>query len=198
MNNKFYIYKYSYLIDTIPNLEYVPMLTRRKMSPLTKIAISVMNECYLNEIENIIFSSQYGELQKLTELTEQYLCCNTVSPLGFTNSVHNTSAGAFTLLNKINQKYNAVSAGENSLSAGLIEAITEQKSSLICCADAAKQDDFKGVALSLGKTDMHNSDCIEVTFETNPSYTDDFKQFIKFLDKDISTYTSKFLKLKRM
>ena len=174
------------------------MLTRRKMSPLTKIAISVMHDCYLNEIENIIFSSQYGEVNKLTELTEQYLSSNAVSPLGFTNSVHNTSAGVFTLLNKINKKYNAVSAGKNSLSAGLTEAVTEQKPSLICYADAAEQDTLKGVALSLGKTAMDNSNCIEVTFETNTLYTDDFEQFIKFLDKDISTYTSKFLKLNRL
>ena len=143
MDLEFYIKNYVIKTAKTANVEFLPAMSRRKLSSLDKIALCVMNECFagLNGDErnlNIVFASRYGELDRLKKLVAQYTGENEVSPAAFSGSVHNSAVGQFSLINKITKSYNSVSAEENTFSAGMIEAVFSAKKGdvLYCYCDA--------------------------------------------------------------
>lgn len=149
---KFSIKKF--VIKTAENTEvsFLPPMARRKLSTLDKTALCVMNELFESipqEKRNlkIVFASRYGELDRLKKLVAQYTRENEVSPATFSGSVHNSAAGQFSLLNKITESYNSVSAEKDTFSAGLIEAVLTAKEGcdvLFCCCDAVEAENAGG------------------------------------------------------
>lgn len=148
---KFSIKKF--VIKTAENTEvsFLPPMARRKLSTLDKTALCVMNELFESisgEKRNlkIVFASRYGELDRLKKLVAQYTLENEVSPATFSASVHNSAAGQFSLLNKITESYNSVSAEKDTFSAGLIEAVLTAKGCdvLFCCCDAVDAENVSG------------------------------------------------------
>ena len=87
---------------------------RRKMSKLDKICIHNMSKIFTPNIQEIVFSSEFGEFDTLNTLVQQYLINKEVSPTKFSVSVHNNINGMFALLNKLNSSYVALSAGKSS------------------------------------------------------------------------------------
>ncbi|MBQ9245136.1 beta-ketoacyl synthase chain length factor [bacterium] len=153
---EFYINKYSYVYenDNI-DLSFVPMMLRRKLSPLNKYAFYTLNNCFDENIENIIYSSKNGELDKLNSLIKQYKSDNEVSPSMFSNSVHNSTMGLFSLFKKYNNKYTALAACENTFSMGLLNAITDNSSDkLYCYAD--KTNKVSSISIYLSKNIKKN------------------------------------------
>ena len=73
-NLEFYVNKFNYLndIDGL-DLSFIPPIVRRRMSVLDKITLSNLNSVYSDNIENIVFSSQYGEVTKLLKIIDQYM-----------------------------------------------------------------------------------------------------------------------------
>ncbi len=136
-NLKIFIDKYSYKKGEDYNLSFLPMLIRRKLSPLSKIAFSSLYECYENNDVNLVFASKYSEFEKLLQLSKQYKEENEISPIAFSTSVHNATVGAFSLLNKINSSYISIGADDYSFHAGLLDAIlnSKEKDTLFCYAD---------------------------------------------------------------
>ena len=126
-NLKIFIDKYSYKKGEDYNLSFLPMLIRRKLSPLSKIAFSSLYECYENNDVNLVFASKYSEFEKLLQLSKQYKEENEISPIAFSTSVHNATVGAFSLLNKINSSYISIGADDYSFHAGLLDAILNSK-----------------------------------------------------------------------
>lgn len=196
MNHKFFIYKTSYSTDLDTDLSFVPMMTRRKLSPLAKCAFSTIYKCFDKDDINLVFASQYGEVDKLNSLIEQYTSENEVSPIAFSSSVHNNTIGTFSLLNKINSKYNAISAGECSLSNGFLEAIIADETTLFCYADTIPE--IKSVSCLIGNIQKDDADEIELTLQKNDSMGDEFKNFIKFLNKEEKYFLSPFYCLRRL
>ena len=97
---EFYVNKYNYLKNSNEiDLSFIPPIMRRRMSIVDKYILSVLNNIYSDNIENIVFSSQYGEVERLIKLINQYTENKEVSPNAFSCSVHNYSEGFF-LLNK--------------------------------------------------------------------------------------------------
>ncbi len=134
-NVKFYIQNFSYCNEPNELIKTLPMLLRRKLSSLDKIALSAILEIYEDDIEQFVFSSQYGESERLFSLIEQYTTENEVSPAYFSASVHNYPAGVLALSKSTNIPYYAISSGKNSLSAGLIKSVLSGKKTLFCYAD---------------------------------------------------------------
>ena len=196
MNHKFFIYKTSYSTDLNKDLSFIPMMTRRKLSPLAKCAFSTIYDCFDKDDINLVFASQYGEVDKLNLLIEQYTSENEVSPIAFSSSVHNNTIGTFSLLNKINSKYNAVSAGEYSLSNGLLEAITANETTLFCYTDTIPET--KSVSCLLGNIKKDDADEVELILQKNNSMGDEFMNFIKFLNKEENHFCSPFYSLRRL
>lgn len=158
--NVFYISNINFLdgedVQEKIDLSFIPPMSRRKLSLVDKIALSVMHKAYTGRGSEIVFASQYGELDRLNKIISQYQQDNEVSPFTFGGSVHNSVAGQFSLLNKINSSYNALAAGENTFSAGLLESFMRTKDSevLFCFADAYKEPHACAFTVSASPSDI--------------------------------------------
>lgn len=128
----FYIKNFS-IEETEADLDIsqIPPLVRRRLGALDKFALSSMIKTYSPEIEEFVFTSKQGEITRLEKLIEQYTEMNEVSPAQFSASVHNYPVGFFTQLNKLTVPYTALSAGENSISAGLVKSIISKNSEIL-------------------------------------------------------------------
>ena len=161
---KFYIKNHVSKTAQTANVDFLPPMARRKLSAVDKIALCVMNEC-LAGIEGdewdlkIVFASRYGELDRLKKLVAQYTTENEVSPAAFSGSVHNSAVGQFSLINKITQSYNSVSAEENTFSAGLIEAVITAKNCdvIYCYCDAVTLDSACGFGCLISSNHAPNA-----------------------------------------
>lgn len=95
---EFFIYKHACSRGENIDLSLIPMLIRRKLSPVGKIAISTMLEVYDNDSNtNLVYASRYGELERVVKLIKQEHDENEISPAGFSFSVHNSSIDFFHL-----------------------------------------------------------------------------------------------------
>ena len=191
MKKSFYISDFYYIKSVEEfNSEKIPPLIRRKLSPIDKLAVEVISQVYDNDVEEIVFSSKQGEITRLEKIIEQYNELNEVSPAQFSGSVHNFAVGFFTLFQKINIPYYAISSGENSLSAGIIKSIISKKNnSLFCYADSS------AVACLIS----HEYGKIKCEFENSCQInSDEFNSFVDFLEGKINTYKSNFGIIRRI
>lgn len=195
MNENFFIYKKSFSQDAKPDLSFIPMMTRRKLSPLVKTAFSTIYNCYEGGDIPLVFASQHGEFDILKKLISQYTEDNEVSPIAFSSSVHNSAIGTFSLLNKVNSKYTAVSAGKNSLSNGFMEAVTENSPTLFCFADTLPHP--ASVSCLIGKTPDIGADKILLTLDENEHNEDEFKAFVAFLNGETNIFKAPYYTLRR-
>ena len=135
---EFRIKKISYSQGENIDLSSIPMMMRRKLSTVGKIAMSTMLDCYGENSDDIklVYASRYGELERVVKLISQEKENNEVSPTGFSFSVHNSTIGLFSLLKNIHSSYNSIAGGEDSFSAGLLDAVMNKEKTLFCYADS--------------------------------------------------------------
>lgn len=196
---KFYINKFYCGKDV--DLSFISPIVTRKLSNLDKTALSAMFKCYEeNSSPALVFGSQHGQFERLSKLTEQFKTENEVSPIGFSASVHNNTIGVFSLLNKINAPYTAISAGENTLVNTLCEGIfqlKENKEVLLCCADSFEGENF-AVAALISKKPSENSLKIKVTNSHKTLKNTDYKAFSEFLTGSEKYFYSGFFRLEKI
>ena len=97
---KFYINKYAFVKDEIPDLSFIPMLMRRKLDNFGKAALYSLYNVYEENTQNkLIFASCYGDIERVKKLINQRQEEDEISPTGFSFSVHNATIGLFSLLN---------------------------------------------------------------------------------------------------
>lgn len=184
---KFYISNRFYISEENPDLSFLPVMARRKLTVLDKCALNVMNKAYesckIKEM-HLVFSSQYGELDRLDKIIAQYREDKEVSPSVFSSSVHNSVVGQFSLLKKINKSYNSLAADKNTFSAGFLDAVMcaeEYENVLFCYADSYKQPEAFSCIVS--KKPLDNSVEIELTIQDHESETTfELEQFLDFLN----------------
>lgn len=103
----------------------IPAMMRRRMSPLSKIALQTaihLQQSSSSDLDYLIFSSRHGELPRTVELLQQVLQGEEASPMAFSQSVHNTSAGLFTIATQSPIPATSLAGCESSLHHALIEA----------------------------------------------------------------------------
>ena len=155
INLEFFIKKISYSIGENIDLSQVPMLMRRKLSPVGKIALSTMLECYDGSDDlKLCYASRYGELERVLKLIKQKNEENEISPTGFSFSVHNSTIGFFSLLKNLHHSYNSVAAGEDTFACGLLDAVMNRGKTLFCYAESVDRYEsvyriFKGRSIYL-------------------------------------------------
>lgn len=183
------------------DLSFVSPIMTRKFSKLDKVALSAMFKCYEEKTSpSLVFGSIHGQFGRLAKLTEQFKEENEVSPIGFSSSVHNNTIGVFSLINKINAPYTAISAGENTLSDTLCEGfaqLKETKNVLLCCADSFEGVDFAVSALISKKS----SDCaikVRMTNSKKEVVQDEYQAFARFLTSDERYFYGKFFRLEKV
>lgn len=107
-----------------PGISFVPMLTRRRLSPLAKLVVFVNHEvsCDLPPTK-VTFASQFGEISQQLKISQLLLDSGTVSPAHFSQSVFNASIANASILEKNTAGYSAVFSGKESFKSGLKDCI---------------------------------------------------------------------------
>ncbi len=188
MKNFFYIKDFCYIKDeNALDVSFVPPLVRRKLSLLDKTVLMLADKMFNPNIEEIVFSSEYGEFTRLDTIISQYQEADEVSPSQFSASVYNYPVSFFTLYKKLNIPYHAISSGENSLAAGFFKSIISPiEEVLFVYADIKNK--VHGAACVISKTYGN------MKFEYDNSQTGQtgFEEFIEFLDGKRNSLNSPF------
>lgn len=187
MNNKIGLDKFVIWRETdnekLPDVSFIPAMTRRRMTDLQKIAVGLATKVVPEHSDyRVVFASRFGEWRQTIKLIEQFHQYGEMSPAGFSNSVHNAAAGAFSLLQKNQNEYTSIAAGLRTLESGILAALTMKKPVLFVYAEEHSPefyDEFldapvlaHGLAFMLdGKGDreiifdISDTDCSPLTFD---------------------------------
>ncbi|WP_151965279.1 beta-ketoacyl synthase chain length factor [Acinetobacter soli] len=85
----------------LPLLEDIPVIQRRRLSALAKLALNVAIESrQQQQVDYIVWASRYGDEAKTLSILNDVLTGQTPSPTQFSTSVHNAIAGLYSILCK--------------------------------------------------------------------------------------------------
>lgn len=106
-----------------PPLTAMPAMLRRRASIPGKMALEVAYRC-LGERTNIpiIFCSRHGECGRAAELISDMVRDVPISPASFSLSVHNATAGLFSIARHDHANSIALAAGHSTIEHAVIEA----------------------------------------------------------------------------
>jgi hypothetical protein len=101
----------------------IPMMHRRRMSTVCKTGVQVALKINSDvTIDYAIFCSQHGEVERSELLIDQLTKNSELSPTDFSLSVHNTTAGLYTIIKKSSIPSTSIASGVSSFASGWIEA----------------------------------------------------------------------------
>lgn len=116
-----------------PKVPFMPMLTRRRLSTLSKMVVLVNHAVSNDFLENgevrplppakITFASEFGEIVQQVGISQTILDSGTVSPSKFSLSVYNASVASASIQEKNEAGYSAVFAGKESFRTNLMDCI---------------------------------------------------------------------------
>ncbi len=109
--------------DGAPPAELIPPMQRRRTSRLTKMALATALEVAADEsFDYTIFCSQHGEIVRTWDILSSINAGTEISPTAFSQSVHNTSSGLFTILESSTAPSMSMASGANTFAYGWMEA----------------------------------------------------------------------------
>lgn len=189
---KFDIKKFSYVAGDDIDVSFIPMMLRRKLNDFGRAGIYTLYGAYDGGSPNLVFSSSYGDVNRVSKLINQRKEDGEVSPAGFSASVHNATVGLFSLLEGITTSYNSVSAGEKSVSAGFLESILSGES-LFCYTESF--GGIKSVSV-LTSPNEYGKYLLCDNSEKLPA-KDGFEDLVEFLDGKTDVFISDLYMVKR-
>lgn len=105
------------------NVADIPAMMRRRMSPLSKLAVQTAIELLnQHQVDYLVFSSRHGELHRSVALVKDIINGEEASPMAFSQSVHNTAAGLATIATKQPIPLTSIAAAENTFQSAILEA----------------------------------------------------------------------------
>lgn len=183
---EFYVNKFSSLGEDF-DVNFIAPILRRRLSSLDKASLTVLNNVFTDNAENIVFSSQFGQMDRLIKIISQYKEDNEVSPNVFSGSVHNYSVGFFLFNKKKTIPYTALSSGKNTISESLLAAvISKYNNNILCYADSV-DNVTNAFALNLSKSGDGEKYILKLQ---NNDVTDNFEDFVKLFKGEIDTLMS--------
>ena len=109
-----------------PDISFVPMMERRRLTPVERAAFAVAHEAMVIAGETravpVVFASRWGEIGMTLKLMRQIHDEGEMSPAGFSASVHNAAPGAWSLFTHSTVPYTAIAARSRTREMGLLEA----------------------------------------------------------------------------
>lgn len=107
-----------------PKLSFVPMLLRRRLSALTKMAMYVdyMANDGLPKVKTT-FASEFGEFTQQYKISDQLIDSQSVSPAAFSLSVFNSAIAHASIFEQNKEGYSAVFSGKNAFEYGLRDCV---------------------------------------------------------------------------
>lgn len=109
-------------VPDAPKLARVPAMQRRRYSALTKMQLEAAFQADAPNSCRTIFASRHGELHRTLGLLDNLVAQEPLSPTAFSQSVHNTASGIYSILTDNRAPSTSIAAGEESLPQALIEA----------------------------------------------------------------------------
>jgi 3-oxoacyl-(acyl-carrier-protein) synthase len=108
--------------DDIPE-GAIPAAHRRRMSTMSKLAVQVALEAANGSRPDfLVFCSQHGEMERTSALLANIASREELSPTAFSQSVHNASAGLYTIVTQTHAPASAVASGASTFAYGWLEA----------------------------------------------------------------------------
>jgi Beta-ketoacyl synthase, N-terminal domain len=114
--------------DGVPDLAFVDLMLRRRLSALSKMAMKVAHECAgdLAQVK-VLFASRHGELNRTTAILDDIVGDQPVSPTAFSLAVLNAMPGVLSIARHDRSASAALSAGEQTLGYALLEAYAQYR-----------------------------------------------------------------------
>lgn len=116
-----------------PDLEGVDSRQRRRLSRLTEMLLYVADGVCAragitpSELPSV-FASRHGEVETTVDLLEAIGRDGLISPMGFSNSVHNTASGYFGINADNHHGSHSVASGIDTFPQGLLDALALRRS----------------------------------------------------------------------
>lgn len=117
--------------DVIPEVKFIDAMTRRRLGRLARMTLQVAHDVVGEQEKTkgtqsasmrMVYASRHGDLHQTLTLLTALARQEPLSPTAFGLSVHNAIPGIWSLLRKDHAAVTAVSAGAQTLYAGLLEA----------------------------------------------------------------------------
>lgn len=175
---EFYINKFKYLDNDI-DVSFIPPILKRRLSLLDKTALTVLKQTISDDVEYLLFSSQYGQIDRLNKIIEQYKSEQETSPNLFSCSVHNYSLGFFLLNIKKTVPYTALSSYKNSIAEGILAAVISKYDNTLFCYADANNGITNAFALNMSKAPSQNGVKYILKQEQNNISDESYDNFIK-------------------
>lgn len=181
----FDIKKFSYVTGDEIDVSFIPMMLRRKLNKFGRAGLYTLHGAYEGGSPKLVFSSCYGDFERVVKLITQRKEEGEVSPAGFSSSVHNATVGLFSLLEGIKTSYNSISAGSKSVSAGFLENILSGES-LFCYAES-----FGGIkSVSVLTSQSNKGKFLLCANSENLPAKDGFEDLVAFLEGKTDAFVS--------
>jgi len=117
-------------MDDQPDVSVIPPMLRRRLSPLARIAMSViMPLADQYGAMPLVYVSRHGDLSRTLGLLEDVAKGEPLSPTAFSLSVHNATAGLFSIHQGLTKNVTAISCGMDDVVPALLESLGQ------CAAD---------------------------------------------------------------
>lgn len=117
-----------------PDVSFVPMLTRRRLSYISRMVVLVSAQVSCDNEGNkltpckVTFASQFGEISQQLKISQSLLDTGMVSPAHFSLSVFNASIANASILETNTAGYSAVFSGKDAFTTGLTDCIAALES----------------------------------------------------------------------
>lgn len=110
--------------DVQPDLSFIPPVVRRRLSRNSRLAIRAAHDCLQPDMDvaSAIFCSRHGECQRTLGIYGAMANGEDVSPIQFSQSVHNAASGIFSIERQLRIPVTSIAAGPASGEQGFIEA----------------------------------------------------------------------------
>jgi hypothetical protein len=116
--------------DGAPDLKFIDLMLRRRLSALSKMAMKVAHDCAGDRpAVRVVFASRHGELNRTTTILDDIVAQQPVSPTAFSLAVLNAMPGVMSIARQDRSTSAALSAGAQTLGYALLEAYTQYQES---------------------------------------------------------------------
>lgn len=112
-------------LDDKPKVAAVPANTRRRLTRWGRMSLEVASACIEQIDENTpcVFASRHGDTHRTLKLLEAIAEGEALSPTAFSLSVHNSSVGIFSIVQKLFVGALAIAGGKETLAEALVAVV---------------------------------------------------------------------------
>ena len=127
-------------------------MLNRRLSPLGKRAVALMNELAADDQLPVVWLSRYGDLARTARLMHSVASAEPLSPIDFSLSVQNAEPGIFSIATEDEQPIVAMSCVRYRAYSAFLEAYgimrEQQRDTLIVFAEQSIPEEYRDVTTS--------------------------------------------------